>query len=89
MTICVASLMVSMLEGFHCSHNVQLIYSTQQGASACFLRDIPFSAIYFPTYAHMKTYLADEDGYNGPLSLFTAAMVAGIVSLDNWEHCLI
>ena len=37
----------------------------------------------------MKTYLADEDGYNGALSLFTAAMVAGIVSLDNWEHCLI
>ena len=37
----------------------------------------------------MKTYLADEDGYNGPLSLFTAAMVAGIISLDNWEHCLI
>ena len=37
----------------------------------------------------MKTYLADEDGYNGPLSLFTAAMVAVIVSLDNWEHYLI
>ena len=64
-------------------------YSTQQGASACFLRDIPFSAINFPVYAHMKTYLADEDGYTGTLGLFTAAFVAGIFSLDNWEHCLI
>lgn len=25
-----------------------------KGASACLLRDIPFSAIYFPTYSHMK-----------------------------------
>ena len=39
--------------------------------------------------AHMKTFLADEDGYTGTLGLFTAAFVAGIVSLGNWEHCLI
>ncbi|KAL7265882.1 mitochondrial aspartate-glutamate transporter agc1, partial [Rhizina undulata] len=25
-----------------------------KGASACLLRDIPFSAIYFPTYSHLK-----------------------------------
>lgn len=25
-----------------------------RGASACLLRDIPFSAIYFPAYAHLK-----------------------------------
>jgi solute carrier family 25 aspartate/glutamate transporter 12/13 len=25
-----------------------------KGAGACLLRDIPFSAIYFPTYAKMK-----------------------------------
>jgi solute carrier family 25 aspartate/glutamate transporter 12/13 len=25
-----------------------------KGASACFLRDIPFSAIYFPTYDYLK-----------------------------------
>ncbi|KAG4302805.1 hypothetical protein PCK1_000965, partial [Pneumocystis canis] len=25
-----------------------------RGASACLLRDIPFSAIYFPTYSHLK-----------------------------------
>jgi hypothetical protein len=33
------------------------------GARACFLRDIPFSAIYFPVYAHTKAAFADEDGY--------------------------
>lgn len=32
------------------------------GARACFLRDIPFSAIYFPAYAHTKAAFADEDG---------------------------
>ena len=25
-----------------------------KGAAACLLRDVPFSAIYFPTYAHLK-----------------------------------
>ena len=58
-------------------------YFTQQGALACFLMDISSSAIYSPVYVHMKTYLDDEDGYNGLLSLCTAAMVAGIVSSDN------
>lgn len=31
-----------------------------RGARACLLRDVPFSAIYFPTYAHMKTVTADD-----------------------------
>ena len=31
-----------------------------KGASACFLRDIPFSGIYFPAYAASKHYLGDE-----------------------------
>ena len=48
-----------------------------QGAKACFLRDIPFSAIYFPVYAHMKKFAADSNGYNGPGSLFVSATVAG------------
>ena len=42
------------------------------------MRDIPFSAIYFPAYAHMKPITADEDGYNGPVSLLVAAAVAGM-----------
>jgi len=41
------------------------------------LRDIPFSSIYFPAYAHLKTSMADENGYNSPLSLLTAGAMAG------------
>jgi len=35
-----------------------------KGVRACLLRDIPFSAIYFPAYAHMKKDVFDE-GKNG------------------------
>lgn len=45
---------------------------------ACFLRDIPFSAIYFPMYAHTKAKFADENGYNHPLTLLAAGMIAGM-----------
>jgi len=40
------------------------------GVSACFLRDIPFSGIYFPTY----WYLKEELNYNS----FLAGTIAGI-----------
>ena len=30
-----------------------------KGASACLLRDVPFSAIYFPTYANLKNICLD------------------------------
>ena len=49
-----------------------------QGARACFARDIPFSAIYFALYAHLKKYSADENGYNNPLSLLCSATTAGM-----------
>lgn len=49
-----------------------------KGSKACFLRDIPFSAIYFPVYAHFKSSFADENGRNGPGSLLSAAMIAGV-----------
>lgn len=49
-----------------------------QGARACLLRDVPFSAIYFPSYAHMKAKLADENGYNTPISLLVAGAIAGV-----------
>lgn len=32
-----------------------------KGASACLMRDVPFSAIYFPTYAHLKKTLFNFD----------------------------
>ncbi|XP_050504579.1 calcium-binding mitochondrial carrier protein Aralar1 isoform X3 [Diabrotica virgifera virgifera] len=49
-----------------------------KGARACFLRDIPFSGIYFPVYAHTKAKFADENGYNSPLTLLSAGMIAGM-----------
>ena len=42
------------------------------------MRDIPFSAIYFPAYAHLKPMFADDNGYNSPLSLLVAGAVAGM-----------
>ena len=49
-----------------------------QGARACFLRDIPFSAIYFPCYAHTKAAFADENGHNTLLSLLAAGTISGV-----------
>lgn len=57
-----------------------------QGARACFLRDIPFSAIYFPSYAHLKPVFADKDGSNGPTSLLTAAALAGMKYINNIHY---
>uniref|UniRef100_A0A4W4GW97 EF-hand domain-containing protein n=1 Tax=Electrophorus electricus TaxID=8005 RepID=A0A4W4GW97_ELEEL len=53
-------------------------FGLYKGAKACFLRDIPFSAIYFPVYAHTKTMLADEEGRLGALQLLTAGAIAGV-----------
>ncbi len=49
-----------------------------KGASACLMRDIPFSAIYFPAYGHLKSDLFNE-GYNGKqLSFLETLSAAGI-----------
>ncbi|KAG7502144.1 calcium-binding mitochondrial carrier protein Aralar1 isoform X1 [Solea senegalensis] len=53
-------------------------FGLYKGAKACFLRDIPFSAIYFPVYAHTKELMADEDGRLGALQLLTAGAIAGV-----------
>ncbi|MGH0122094.1 UNVERIFIED_CONTAM: hypothetical protein FKN15_013013 [Acipenser sinensis] len=53
-------------------------FGLYKGAKACFLRDIPFSAIYFPVYAHTKTQLTDEHGRLGALQLLTAGAIAGV-----------
>jgi len=53
-------------------------FGLYKGSRACFMRDIPFSMIYFPAYAHLKPALADENGYNSPLSLLTAGAIAGM-----------
>ncbi|NXF09516.1 CMC1 protein, partial [Smithornis capensis] len=53
-----------------------------KGAKACFLRDIPFSAIYFPVYAHSKMMFADESGHVGGLNLLAAGAIAGVFPLQ-------
>ena len=53
-------------------------FGLYKGARACLLRDIPFSAIYFPAYAHLKPRFADENGYNSPFSLLIAGAIAGM-----------
>lgn len=51
-----------------------------KGASACLLRDVPFSAIYFPTYNHLKRDLFGESPTKklGILQLLTAGAIAGM-----------
>ena len=51
-----------------------------KGASACLLRDVPFSAIYFPTYNHLKKSLFGESPTKklGILQLLTAGAIAGM-----------
>lgn len=53
-------------------------FGLYKGARSCFLRDICFSSIYFPTYAHVKASLADENGYNQPYTLFLSGVCAGV-----------
>lgn len=58
-------------------HSQNLFSFSTQGAKACFLRDIPFSAIYFPCYAHLKSSFTNEDGRVSPGNLLLAGSIAG------------
>lgn len=51
-----------------------------KGASACLLRDVPFSAIYFPAYAHLKKDWFGESPTKslGVFQLLTAGAIAGM-----------
>ena len=51
-----------------------------KGASACLLRDVPFSAIYFPTYSHLKKDLFGESPTKklGVIQLLSAGAIAGM-----------
>jgi len=51
-----------------------------KGASACLLRDVPFSGIYFPAYNHLKRDFFGESQTKklGVLQLLTAGAVAGM-----------
>jgi solute carrier family 25 (mitochondrial aspartate/glutamate transporter), member 12/13 len=51
-----------------------------KGASACLLRDVPFSAIYFPAYNHLKKDVFGESPTKklGVVQLLTAGAIAGM-----------
>lgn len=54
------------------------LFGLCKGAKVCFLRDIPFPAIYFPVYAHCKLLLVDENSHVGGFNLFAAGAMAGV-----------
>ncbi|XP_021964914.1 calcium-binding mitochondrial carrier protein Aralar1 [Folsomia candida] len=49
-----------------------------KGSAACFLRDVPFSAIFFPVYAHAKVKFQTDTGHNAPWTLFISGIIAGV-----------
>ena len=57
-----------------------------QGSVSCLLRDVPFAAIYFPVFAHLKKDLFHE-GHNGRRLSFwetlAAASMAYVISLNH------
>ncbi|KAJ3383329.1 mitochondrial aspartate-glutamate transporter agc1 [Lobulomyces angularis] len=52
------------------------LFGLYKGVGACLLRDVPFSAIYFPTYAHLKSSLFNE-GKDGKKLAGWELLVAG------------
>ena len=46
------------------------------GANLCLMRDIPFSAIYFPVYSHLKNRISSVSKYS-TLNYFIAGTLAG------------
>jgi len=55
------------------------IVGLYKGSSACLLRDIPFSAIYFPAYSHLKKDVFNE-GYNGKKLSFAETLAAAAIA---------
>lgn len=49
-----------------------------KGVKMCLLRDVTFATIYFSTYANLKKFFADANGYNSPGSLLGAGICAGV-----------
>jgi solute carrier family 25 aspartate/glutamate transporter 12/13 len=55
------------------------ILGLYRGATACLLRDIPFSAIYFTSYSHLKSDVFHE-GYNGKRLSFLETLGAAAIA---------
>jgi len=56
-----------------------------KGASACLMRDIPFSAIYFPTYAHIKKSFGETK--EKPLSGLTLLLSGALAGMPAAYFC--
>lgn len=50
------------------------------GVLVTFMRDIPFSIIFFPTYANLKELFKDKNGELSVFRLFLSSFVAGGVA---------
>eukprot|EP01087_Luapelamoeba_hula_P022554 TRINITY_DN8115_c0_g1_i1.p1 TRINITY_DN8115_c0_g1~~TRINITY_DN8115_c0_g1_i1.p1 ORF type:complete len:812 (-),score=140.28 TRINITY_DN8115_c0_g1_i1:58-2493(-) len=61
-----------------------------RGVNATLLRDVPFNAIYFSSYAYFKQVLKNSDGSLSGYSLFAAGMGAGVLgaALDTPADCI-
>lgn len=55
------------------------LFGLYKGVSACLLRDIPFSGIYFPVYAHLKKDFFHE-GHNGKKLSIPELLVSGAIA---------
>lgn len=55
------------------------IVGLYKGATACLMRDIPFSAIYFPVYSHFKTDVFHQD-YNGKQLSFMETLASAAIA---------
>src|SRR2546430_14034748 len=57
------------------------IVGLYKGASACLLRDIPFSAIYFPSYAHIKKDIFGESVNGKKCSIFELLLSGALAGM--------